>query len=96
MEADDQEGAGIQYAILAVEVIMQCPICSRQAENLTPSTLDGLVVGCQHCGDYRISGSAFHELMGLQLEKRAAALAEAKLASQHGWPMISDTFIRMR
>ena len=79
-----------------MEVAMQCPICSRRAENLTPNTLDGVVVGCDHCGDYRISGSSLHELLGLQLEKRVAALAAAKLASRHGWPIINGTCIRMR
>lgn len=67
---------------------MQCPVCGRQAENLTPGTLEGVVVGCDHCGQYRIAGSAFHDLMRLQLDKRGAALQAAKLASRHGWPMI--------
>jgi hypothetical protein len=72
-----------------MEAQMQCPVCSRQAENLTPSTLEGVVVGCDHCGQYRIAGSALHDLMRLQLDKRGAALTAAKLASPHGWPMIS-------
>ena len=41
---------------------MQCPVCTRPAENLTPNTLDGVVVGCDHCGDYRVSGTAFYGL----------------------------------
>ena len=36
---------------------MQCPICSKEARNLTPNTLDGVVVGCDDCGDYRIAGA---------------------------------------
>ena len=75
---------------------MQCPVCSRQAENLTPCTLDGVVVGCGQCGDYRISGGALHELMALHVEKRAAALAAAKVSSQYGWPLISSACMRSR
>ena len=75
---------------------MQCPVCSQQAQNLTPNTLEGVVVGCDHCGDYRISGGAFNELMALQLEKRVAALAVAKVASRHGWPMINSACVRHR
>jgi hypothetical protein len=67
---------------------MQCPVCSRKAKNLTPNTLDGVVVGCGHCGDYRISGGGFHALMGLQVENRIAALKVAKLTSQGGWPLV--------
>ncbi len=70
---------------------MQCPICTRQAENLTPNTLDGVVVSCDHCGQYRIAGGAFHDLMRLELEKRSAALDTARLTSRHGWPMISTS-----
>ena len=52
---------------------MQCPICTRPAENLTPNTLDGVVVGCDHCGDYRVSGTAFYGLTRLAAHQRAAA-----------------------
>lgn len=72
---------------------MQCPVCSRRAENLTPNTLDGVVVGCDHCGAYRVSGSAFHGLTRLQPEGRVAALQAAKVATRHGWPMITATCI---
>ena len=67
---------------------MQCPVCRGQAENLTPNTMDGVVVGCAECGDYRIAGGAFHEFMRLQAESRVAALQAAKGASRSGWPMI--------
>lgn len=68
---------------------MQCPVCQGHAENLTPNTMEGVVVGCAQCGDYRISGVAFHDFMRLQTEKRAAALQAAKVTSRNGWPMIS-------
>jgi hypothetical protein len=74
---------------------MQCPVCSRQAQNLTPATLDGVVVGCDHCGGYRISGGAYHGLMRLQLEKRMAALETAKVASRYGWPIIDGSCMRV-
>ena len=75
---------------------MQCPVCRGQAQNLTPNTMDGVVVGCAQCGDYRITGVAFHSFMRLQTDKRAAALEAAKLASHSGWPMISATAIGSR
>jgi hypothetical protein len=73
---------------------MQCPVCCGQAQNLTPNTLDGVVVGCDHCGAYRISGSALHGLLNLKLDRRAAALEAAKLQSRSGWPMISVSCIK--
>jgi hypothetical protein len=73
---------------------MQCPVCAGQAKNLTPNTLDGVVVGCDRCGDYRIAGAAFYELTTLEADRRAAALTAAKLASRGGWPMISSGCIR--
>lgn len=75
---------------------MQCPVCRGQAQNLTPNTMDGVVVSCVQCGDYRITGVAFHGFMRLQAEKRAAALQAAKLTSRSGWPMISATALRAR
>jgi hypothetical protein len=71
-----------------MEVAMQCPVCAGNAENLTPNTLDGVVVGCGQCGDYRISGGAFYGLMRLEQPRRAAVLAAAKRVSPVGWPMI--------
>lgn len=67
---------------------MQCPVCEGQAENLTPNTLDGVVVGCALCGDYRIAGAAFHGFMRLHAGKRAATLDAAKRGSRSGWPTI--------
>ena len=75
---------------------MQCPVCRGEAQNLTPNTMDGVVVGCAQCGDYRITGVAFHSFMRLQTDKRAAALEAAKLTSHSGWPMISTTGIGSR
>lgn len=75
---------------------MKCPVCFRPAENLTPNTLDGVVVGCSHCGDYRISGNAYYRLMQLESEERAAVLQIAKVASRAGWPTISNRCIAAR
>ena len=75
---------------------MQCPVCSRQAKNLTPNTFRDVMVGCDKCGGYRIAGGAYHELMRLELESRAAALETAKLASRHGWPIIDRSCVRVR
>ena len=75
---------------------MQCPVCRGEARNITPNTMDGVVVGCAQCGDYRIAGVAFHDFMRLQDEKRAAALQAAKLASHSGWPMINAAAVGLR
>ncbi len=68
---------------------MQCPVCLEKAENLTPNTMEGVVVGCSRCGAYRISGVAFHGFMRLESDQRRAALADARLAAKHGWPVIA-------
>jgi hypothetical protein len=73
---------------------MQCPVCSGKAENLTPNTLDGVVIGCERCGDYRVAGDALHPLMRLAPEKRAAVLTAAKAASRAGWPIVLVRSIR--
>ena len=75
---------------------MQCPVCRGQAENLTPNTLEGVVVGCAQCGDYRIDGVAFHDFMRLHTDRRAAALQAAKLSTRGGWPMIGTSAIGLR
>lgn len=67
---------------------MQCPICSREAENLTPNTLPNVVLGCTDCGAYRISGEAYAQFAGLAPTLRAQALSRAKQAARHGLPMI--------
>jgi hypothetical protein len=76
---------------------MQCPICSSEAQNLTPPTLPNVVLGCGTCGDYRISGSAYDHFTRLAPAMRAEALARAKQASRHGLPMIdTGTLARAR
>lgn len=67
---------------------MQCPICSREAQNLTPNTLPNVVLGCTDCGEYRISGEAYAHFAGLAPTLRAEALTRAKRATRHGLPMI--------
>ncbi len=75
---------------------MQCPVCLEKAENLTPNTMEGVVIGCSQCGDYRISGVAFHGFMRLQTDQRRAALADARQAAKHGWPVIAQVSPGMR
>jgi len=74
---------------------MQCPVCSHQAQNITPATLEGVVVSCENCGAYRISGGAYHDLIRLKLESRAAALESAKVASRYGWPIIDGSCVQV-
>jgi hypothetical protein len=56
--------------------------------------MDGVVVGCGQCGNYRITGVAFHEFARMQQERRQAALQAAKAMSQSGWPMIGTSAVR--
>jgi hypothetical protein len=72
------------------EAAMQCPVCLEKAENLTPNTLQGVVVGCKQCGDYRISAVAFAGFMRLEADQKRAALAAARSSATHGWPMIGS------
>ena len=67
---------------------MQCPICLREAENLTPATLAHVVLGCTECGPYRISGVDYERFFRLPPDLRAQALARAKSATRFGLPMI--------
>lgn len=73
---------------------MQCPVCSRQAENLTPTTLSAIVLACSECGDYRIAADAYHGLAQLDAARRALVLHHAKRASLHGLPMIDIGSLR--
>lgn len=75
---------------------MQCPVCSRQAENLTPTTLPAIVLGCTECGSYRIAADAYHALAQLDASRRALALDHAKRTSRHGLPMIDIGSLRAR
>jgi hypothetical protein len=72
------------------EAALQCPVCLEKAENLTPNTLQGVVVGCKQCGDYRISAVAFAGFMRLEADQKRAALAAARSSATHGWPMIGS------
>jgi hypothetical protein len=76
--------------------MMQCPVCAREAQNLTPNTLDGVMVGCERCGAYRVAGGAYYELMQLDLKARFAALETAKVAARYGWPLIDGSCVRAR
>jgi hypothetical protein len=73
---------------------MQCPVCTQKAQNLTSHTSDGVVVGCETCGGYRISGGAYYDLTKLHADRRMGALKSAKLAALHGWPMIDVRCVR--
>jgi hypothetical protein len=75
---------------------MQCPVCSGKAENLTPNTMEGVVVRCTECGDYRISGGIFHAFARLQADERRAALADARQSARHGWPTIAQVSAHAR
>jgi hypothetical protein len=73
------------------QVILDCPICCAQAQNLTPPTYGGLVIGCDRCGTYRIMKSAVPAVRKLKAEKRLDALKRAKtLISSRGWPTINS------
>lgn len=73
---------------------MQCPVCSRPAENRTPTTLPAIVLACSACGDYRIAADAYHGLAQMDAARRALALDHAKRSSRHGLPMIDIGSLR--
>ena len=58
------------------------PRVHGQAQNLTPNPMDGVVGGCDQCGEYRIAGGAVHDFMRLQADARVAALETAKGAAR--------------
>ena len=57
---------------------MQCPVCCTPANNLTPATYDGVVVGCRSCGEYQVTATVFNKLLRLNVEARTDALERAK------------------
>ena len=68
---------------------MDCPVCDREAMNLTPASYDGLVIDCSRCGKYRIMRSVLSDLRRTQIEDREAALGHARSFASKSWPTIS-------
>lgn len=58
---------------------MQCCGCSATAaQDKTPCDLDGIRIGCPHCGLYDTSGSVLELLLRFPMPERAEALVKAK------------------
>ena len=69
---------------------VDCPICRRDALDVTPRGYHGLVVSCPRCGRYRIMREVLGTVRMFDVDKRLAALEKAKrLASAPVWPTIS-------
>jgi hypothetical protein len=69
---------------------IKCPLCGDAASNRTPAGFDGLVIRCNGCRDYDVSGPALEKLQGLRVSERLEVLREAReLASIGTRPSIT-------
>ena len=75
---------------------MQCPVCSGKAENLTPNTMEGVVVGCTNAATTGSRAGVFYAFTRLQADQRRAALADARQTARHGWPVIGSASLSLR
>jgi len=69
-----------------------CPVCEDPASNRTPPDFDGLIIRCDKCRDFEISGTALGKLQELDLLERNDVLRKAQqLAAPGGRPTITTT-----
>jgi uncharacterized Zn finger protein len=59
---------------------MDCPICGKDAEDITVVDFDGKNIRCKSCGDYDISGTVYDtgKLAEIEPNQRLAVLNKAK------------------
>ena len=71
-----------------------CPVCEDPASNLTPPHFDGVIIRCDKCRDFEISGMAFGKLQELDLLERIDVLRKAqKLAEPGARPTITGDLL---
>ena len=61
-----------------------CPVCEDPASNRTPPDFDDLIIRCDHCCDYEVSGTALGKLEKLDLLERIDVLRKAQQKSEPG------------
>jgi hypothetical protein len=69
---------------------MDCPICLREAKNVTPPTYRGVVVECPRCGIYRVTQDAIAALRTLRVDERLMAFRKAKMLLSSRTPTITS------
>jgi len=57
---------------------MQCPVCGGPATDHTPPEFDGIVVGCNTCGNYSIADGYVDKLRALAPDVRREILRKSK------------------
>ena len=67
---------------------MQCPVCDRPARDHTPPGFDGIVVGCNTCGNFDIANAYLDKLQALEPTARREALRKAKQFAKFARPSI--------
>ena len=69
-----------------------CPVCEDPASNRTPPDFDGLIIRCDKCRDFEISGTALGQLQKLDLLERIDVLRKAqRFAAPGARPTITTT-----
>jgi hypothetical protein len=61
-----------------------CPVCEDPASNRTPPDFDGLIIRCDHCRDFEVSGTALSKLEKLVLLERIDVLRKAQQKAEPG------------
>jgi hypothetical protein len=68
---------------------MQCPVCDGPARDHTPPGFDGIVVGCNTCGNYGIANAYLNQLRALEPAARREVLQKAKQLAKFARPSIN-------
>jgi hypothetical protein len=63
---------------------IQCPVCGSLASNRTPPDFDGLIIRCNGCRDYDVSGTLLNKLRGVSPGDRNAVLRKAHRLAEPG------------
>jgi hypothetical protein len=61
-----------------MELSIPCPVCEDPARNRTPADFDGLIIRCDKCRDFDVSGTALGKLQKLDLVDRIDVLRKAQ------------------
>ena len=75
---------------VSAALVMDCPVCLKDAKDASPPTYLGLVVECPRCGLYRVTQIAITALRSLKPEERIAALDMAKTVGSRGAPTVTS------
>ena len=79
---------------VSAALVMDCPVCLKDAKDASPPTYLGLVVECPRCGLYRVTQNAITALRSLKPEERIAALDMAKTVGSRGAPTVTSACLQ--